>query len=132
MKCLPNTAKYTLFFKNKARSLWGGYFGFRYLAASSIKTNGPVISYSYNRWKNNTSPLLFEESKFIELFEAADKSKLIAASLLSVDIADVNTSIDSYREGYPYTVKIIFEIFFFFQNLFFHTKFIFIYIDSLC
>jgi hypothetical protein len=93
--------------KKNLRNLWSGYFGFRYLNSFSIKNLGPVSSFSVNRWKSVSSPLLFEETKYIELFEAAEKSKFIAASLLSVDICEVNTSLDSYREGYPFTVKII-------------------------
>ena len=92
-------------FKKSLRNLWSGYFSFRYLNSFSVKNFGPVSGFSFNRWKSVSSPLLFEETKYIELFEAAEKSKFIAASLLSVDISEVNSSLDSYREGYPFTVN---------------------------
>lgn len=97
-----------LFIKSKLRSLWSGYFSFRYLnttALSNVNNYSPVFKYSFKKWQNPTSPLLFEESKYIELFEAADKSKYIASTLLTVDISEVSSVLDSYREGYPFTVS---------------------------
>ncbi len=105
---------FNLSLKSKFRNLWGGYFSFRYLNTTSLSNwanYGPVFKYSHNRWLNPSSPLTFEESKFNELFEAADKSKLISASLLAVDISEVSTTIDSFREGYPFTVRIAYSLF---------------------
>jgi hypothetical protein len=104
MNKLTSSSNYVLRMKQAFRNLWSGYFSFRYLNSTSIKNFKPVFGYSYNKWKDVSSPLLFEESRYVELFEAADKSKFIAASLVSVDLAEVNSSIDSFREGYPYTV----------------------------
>ncbi len=108
MSSLSKTSNYIFNIKQRLRNLWSGYFGFRYLNSTSVKNFGQVFSFSYNRWRNVSSPLIFEESKYIELFEAADKSKFIAASLLSVDISEVNSSIDNFREAYPFTVTYIF------------------------
>ena len=109
MNSLSNIPKCILSLKKALRGIWPGYFAFRYLNTFSIKSYGPVGSYSMSHWKNVKSPLIFKESKYIELFEAAEKSKFIAASLISVDISEVNSSIDSYREGYPFTVCIKFK-----------------------
>jgi hypothetical protein len=96
----------SLDFKRSLRNLWKGYFRYRYLFNAPVRELGPIFKYSEQRWSNVSSPLFFEESSYAELFESADKSKLIAASLLSVDISEVSSSIDSFREGYPYTVLI--------------------------
>ena len=106
MNGLSSASNYIFSLKKALRGVWPGYFAFRYLNTFSIKSFGPVGSYSVSRWKNVTSPLMFKESKYIELFEMAEKSKYIAANLVSVDIADVSSAIDSYREGYPFTVRI--------------------------
>jgi hypothetical protein len=99
---------YSLELKNYFRNLWKGYFFYRYLFKSPSKQLGPIFRYSEQNWSKVSSPLFFEESSYAELFESADKAKLIAASLLSVDISEVSSSIDSFREGYPYTVYILF------------------------
>ena len=94
-------------FKTRVRGLWGGYFSFRYLNTNKLSDNkkyDAVLNYSFDKWRNPISPLFNKQSKFVELFEAADKSKFISASLIAVDISEVSSNIDSYREGYPFTV----------------------------
>ena len=98
-------SKYLLV-KSKLRGVWSSYFNFRYLNIFSKSNNGQVYTHSFNDWRHPTSPLLFQESKFNDLFEFASKSKLISASLLAVDIIEVSGSIDCYKEGYPFTVRL--------------------------
>jgi len=93
------------FLKTKLRSLWGGFYNVRYLNVFQRPNNGSVYQYSYNKWINPTSPLLFQESKFSDLFEYASKSKYLSASMLAVDITEVSSSIDTYKENYPFTVN---------------------------
>ena len=102
----PRTyARTNLIFKNIFRRIIGQkYFKFRYLSTQNISLNGQVYKNSIDYYMNNPSPLNFPESKFQELFELADKVKFFSASLIQIDILELNT-IDSFKEGHPYTVK---------------------------
>jgi hypothetical protein len=93
-----------LFFKRNFRSLFGPlYYKLRYLNTNNVNTDGQVYKTSMDHYINNPSSLFFSESKMQELFEYADKAKFLGASLLSIDISEINV-IDSYKENYPYTV----------------------------
>ena len=101
-----NSSKNYLLLKSKLRSLWSSYFNFRYLNVFSRVNNGEVYKYSFNDWKHPSSPLFFQETKFNDLFEFASKAKLLSASFLAVDVVEVSASIDNYKEGYPFTVRL--------------------------
>lgn len=65
---------------------------------------GPVLSFSEYRFRKlNVFP--FRDSKFNELFEMADKAKYIGASMLTIDIAELSSSVDNFKENYPFTVN---------------------------
>ncbi len=104
-KYTPNYyAKTNLRFKNLFRRMIGQtYFKYRYLNTLNLSLNGQVYKNSIDHFINNPSPLNFPESKFQELFELADKVKFLSASLIQIDIMELNT-MDSFKEGYPYTV----------------------------
>lgn len=112
--CKPSTTggkesiKSFLRLKSTLRGLWSSYFNLRYLNVLNKKTTyGEVHKYSFDQWRHPSSPLIFEESKINDLFEYASKSKYLSSSLLAVDIVEVSASVDSYKEGYPFTVIII-------------------------
>jgi hypothetical protein len=101
-------ARYNIGIKRVFRRTFGSiYFKFRYLNASNISLNGQVYKNSFDYYTNNVSPLYFSESKMQELFELADKAKFLSASLIQIDIQEVNT-VDNHKEGYQYTVRIIY------------------------
>lgn len=92
--------------KRTLRNTFGNnYFKLRYLNSMNVKLDGQVYKNSIDSYTNNVSPLFFSESKIHELFEVADKAKFLSASLIQIDIQEVNT-IDNYKEAYPYTVYI--------------------------
>ena len=101
-----NSTKNYLLLKSKLRNLWSSYFNIRYLNVFGRENNGEVYKYSFNDWKHPSSPLFFQETKFNDLFEFASKAKLLSASLLTVDVVEVSASIDCYKEGYPFTVRL--------------------------
>ncbi len=91
--------------KSMLRKTFGlTYFKFRYLNAMNVNLSGQVYKNSFDYYTNNVSPLYFSESKMQELFELADKAKFLSASLIQIDIQEVNT-IDNFKEGYQYTVN---------------------------
>ncbi len=99
-----NSLVNNLAFKRGIRNIWSGFYNMRYLGGVQQSSSGAnIFSNSINQWKNPLYPLINRESKFAELFEAASKSKYISASIIAVDISEV-TQLDSYREGYPFTV----------------------------
>ena len=102
---IPNRYACTnLMFKVMFRNTIGQtYFKFRYLNTFNIGLNGQVYKNSIDYYMKNPSPLNFPESKYQELFEIADKVKFLSASLIQIDINELNT-VDSFKEGYPYTV----------------------------
>jgi len=91
--------------KSFFRGLGSFYFNLRFLNVLRKPNNGEVYKYSFNQWRHPNSPLIFQESKINDLFEYASKSRYLSSSLLAVDIAELTSSIDSYKEGYPFTVK---------------------------
>jgi hypothetical protein len=91
--------------KRLLRQTFGSfYFKFRYLNALNVNFKGQVYKNSFENYSKNISPLYFSESKVQELFELADKAKFLSASLIQIDIQEVN-SVDNYKEGYQYTVR---------------------------
>ena len=105
--CNSSSKKYInnyICLKSKIRGLWSSYFNLRYLNIFRKPNKGIVYQHSFNQWKNPASPLVFQESKFDDLFEYASKSKLLSASMIDVDIVEVSGSIDNYKEAYPFTV----------------------------
>jgi hypothetical protein len=104
---VKNLQRFNLFYKKTFRNLFGAfYFKLRYLNLTNIETNGQVYKHSLDYYINNTNSLFFTESKMQELFEYSDKAKFLSASLLSIDISEINT-IDSFKENYPYTVLLL-------------------------
>jgi hypothetical protein len=100
---LSTQSKTWLGVKRFVRKFYPGYFNFRYLNFIGGPTGyGPIFSYAFSSFKHVESPLLFEDSKIQELFETAEKARYLAASLVSVDCAELVT-IDSFRENYPFT-----------------------------
>ncbi len=96
-------SRYSIGIKRLLRQTFGSfYFKFRYLNKSNISLNGQVYKNSFEGYNNNLSPLFFSESKMQELFELADKAKFLSASLIQIDIQEIN-SVDNYKEGYLYT-----------------------------
>jgi len=79
------------------------FFNLRYLNLHKIKKPGEIYKYSLEKYALPKTNLPFEESKFEELFEIADKLEFLAASMLEVDIAELS-SIDNFKENYTFTV----------------------------
>ncbi len=97
-------AKFKLYFKSAFRTLFGWTFKYRYLNSSKmISGYGPVFKYSFDKYKNSSNPLFFEESRMIDLFETSEKVKYLSATLINVDSSELIV-LDSFRENYPYTV----------------------------
>jgi len=75
----------------------------RYLNIISLTNPGDLYKYSFEKYVMPKTLLFFEDSKFEELFELADKAILLALSMLEIDIAEIN-SIDNFKENYAFTV----------------------------
>lgn len=76
----------------------------RYLNIFSLPKPNEIFKYSFERYCLPKTILFMEESKFEELFELADKSEYIAASMLEIDISEINPT-DNFKEHYPFTVN---------------------------
>ena len=78
----------------------------RYLNVLSISKPGEIYKYSLEKYALPKTTLYFEDSKFEELFELADKSEYLAASMLEIDLAEINPT-DNFKENYTFTVSLI-------------------------
>lgn len=91
------------FLKYHLKKSFSIYFNMRYLNTLKIKNPGEIYKYSFEKYASPKTNLSFEESKFEELFEIADKLEFLAASMLEIDIAELS-SIDNFKENYTFTV----------------------------
>jgi hypothetical protein len=98
-------ACFNFMYKTKLRNLFKGYYNYRYLNSTGGLNFGKYFQFSVDEYTKQPKALSFYDSKIQELFELADKSKFLGASLLSVSINELNI-IDSYKENYPFTVII--------------------------
>ncbi len=98
------------FFRYHFKKMFSFYYNLRYLNVFSLSNPGEVYKHSLERYALPKTKLFLEESKFEELFELADKSEYLGASMLEVDIAEIN-SIDNFKENYTFTVNRLLNIF---------------------
>lgn len=105
---LPVVAPY---FRQKFRNVFKNYFNYRYLLTKNTFNFGKIFKFSKDQFQV-AKPLANYESKMQELFELSSKAKFFSASLLSINISECST-VDSYKENYPFTVN----------NFFFNFKF---------
>lgn len=98
------------FFKYYFRRMFLFYFNMRYLNVFSLSNQREIYKYSFERHVLPKTLLSFEDSKFEELFEMADKAIFLGISMLEIDIAELN-SVDNFKENYIFTVKNLFSIF---------------------
>lgn len=82
------------------------FYNIRYLGLFSKNQTGEIYKHSFETHYNSNF-FFNEESRMNELFELAEKSDLFAASMLQVDISEIS-SVDTYKENYPFTVNKIF------------------------
>lgn len=90
------------------------YFNIRYLNIiftlnslwpyQNIK-KGYIYKNSLREFGCGRTSLMFEDSKLEELFELADKAEYLAASMLEIDLAELNPT-DNFKENYTFTVII--------------------------
>ena len=76
----------------------------RYLNIFFLSKPNEIYKYGLERYAQNRSTILFEDSKFEELFEISDKAEYLAYSMLEIDIAELST-IDNFKENYTFTVN---------------------------
>ena len=79
------------------------FYNMRYLGVFSLKAPGPIYQHSINQYANGTF-FFNEETRMHELFEFAEKSDLFSASMLQVDLSEIQ-AVDTYKENYPFTVR---------------------------
>ncbi len=78
----------------------------RYLNIYAKSNTGDIYKYSFERFTRHKTQLYFEESKFEELFELADKAIYLSASMLEIDISEID-SMDNFKECFTFTVNMI-------------------------
>jgi len=77
----------------------------RYINIFSLSKQGKIYDYSFKRFASPRTLLIFEDSKFEDLFELASKAMFMGTSMIEIDIAEIN-SVDNLKEGDFFTVKI--------------------------
>jgi len=92
------------FFRYHFRRLFPFYYNLRYLNIFYLSKPGEIYNYSYQKYLLPKTLLFLEDSKFEELFEMADKAEYLAASMLEIDISEINPT-DNFKENYTFTVN---------------------------
>jgi len=100
VKRLPSGSFIRIYLKK----LFPLYYNLRYLNVFYLSKPGEIYKYSFEKYSNQRTTLFLEDSKFEELFELADKSEFLAASMLEIDLAEI-ISTDNFKENYTFTVN---------------------------
>ena len=69
----------------------------------SSNKRGEIYDHSYKKYFFQSNFFFNEETRMHELFELAGKADFIAASMLQVDFSELS-SVDTFKENYPFTV----------------------------
>ncbi len=91
------------FIKNNYRRLFLFYYNLRYLNVLFLRKKKEIYRFSYENFVKSRAFIFMQDSKFEELFEMADKAEYLAASMLEIDLSEVNPS-DNFKENYIFTV----------------------------
>jgi hypothetical protein len=81
-------------------------YNIRYLGLFTKNHPGEIYKHSFESQYKYSNFFFNEESRMNELFELADKSDLFSSSMLQIDISELS-SVDNYKESYPFTVIIL-------------------------
>ena len=88
----------------RSLKLYSNFIGIKYFPANS--GDSEFVIHNNTKLNGIIKPLFNAELKLQELFEMSDKSKYLAANLVSVDFTEMCT-LDNYKEAYPLTVFMI-------------------------
>ena len=88
----------------RSLKLYSNFIGIKYFPVNS--GDSEFVIHNNTKLNGIIKPLFNAELKLQELFEMSDKSKYLAANLVSVDFTEMCT-LDNYKEAYPLTVFMI-------------------------